>query len=139
MELISADISKAVLGAAYEVQNSLGCGFLEKVYENALALELRRAGFAVEQQRPIQVRYRHVTVGEYYADLCVAQSLIVELKAARQLDSVHEAQCINYLKASGIPLCLLINFGRPRLQYRRFVHQGQLQREPRMHADEAKT
>jgi GxxExxY protein len=114
-------LSEKVIGAAQRVSNSLGCGFLEKVYENALAVELRRQGLSVLQQRPITIRYEHEIVGEYFADLVVEGRIIVELKTARTLEAVHEAQCINYLKASGVPLCLLMNFARPRLDVRRII------------------
>ena len=96
--------------------NSLGSGFLEKVYENALALELRAAGFAVEQKRPIGVTYRGALVGEYFADLLVEDAILIELKTVRAIDSAHRAQCINYLRATGKRLCLLINLGRPRIE-----------------------
>src|SRR5258706_2436138 len=115
-------LSARVIGAAQRVSTTLGCGFLEKVYENALAIELRRNGLAVDQQPGIIVRYRREIVGEYLADLLVENRIIVELKAVRALDSIHEAQCINYLRASGLPLCLLLNFSRPRLDVRRIIN-----------------
>jgi GxxExxY protein len=114
-------ISERIIGCAFGVANTLGCGFVEKVYENALALDLRQAGFAVEQQAAVQVRYRGVIVGRYVADLLVERRVVVELKAVRALDDVHRAQCINYLNASGLHLCLLLNFGRPQLEYKRLV------------------
>jgi GxxExxY protein len=115
-------LSGRVIGAAHRVSNALGCGFLEKVYENALAIELRRSGLAVAQQRQIIVRYRQEIVGEYLADLLVADRIVVELKASKALDPIHEAQCINYLRASGLPLCLLMNFARPHLDVRRIIN-----------------
>ena len=115
-------MSAKVIGAAQTVSTTLGCGFLEKVYENALAVELRRLGLPVVQQCEIMVRYRDEIVGHYLADLVVGGQLIVELKAARDLDSTHAAQCINYLRASGLPLCLLMNFSRPRLDVRRIIN-----------------
>jgi len=115
-------LSARVIGAAQRVSTTLGCGFLEKVYENALAIELRHDGLDVAQQPEITVRYRREIVGEYIADLLVENRIIVELKAIRALDSIHEAQCINYLRASGLPLCLLMNFSRPRLDVRRIIN-----------------
>jgi GxxExxY protein len=114
-------LTSRVIGAAQRVSTVLGNGFLEKVYENALAVELRAEGLRVKQQDAIAVRYRNEVVGEYFADLMVEDRVIVELKAVRGIDSIHEAQCINYLKASGVPVCLLMNFARPRLDVRRFI------------------
>ena len=114
-------LTSRVIGAAQKVSTVLGNGFLEKVYENALAVELRAQGIRVKQQDGIAVRYGEEIVGEYFADLTVEDRVIVELKAVRSLDSSHEAQCINYLKASGAPICLLLNFARPRLDVRRFI------------------
>ncbi|MFQ5778472.1 MAG: GxxExxY protein [Terriglobia bacterium] len=115
------DLTEKILGSAFKVQNVLGCGFLEKVYENALVVELSRQGVPLEQQKLLQVRYVGVVVGDYTADLVVDKRVIVECKAVSQLDVVHEAQLLNYLKATGIRVGLLLNFGRPKLQYRRFV------------------
>ena len=115
-------LSRQVIGCAFSVHNALGAGFLEMVYENALALELRGAGLAMVQQQGLAVLYRGAVVGEYATDLIVEQSLLVELKAARALDEAHHAQCINYLKASGLRLGLLLNFGGPRLDIRRVVN-----------------
>ena len=114
-------LSNRIIGCALTVANTLGSGFLEKVYENALALELRRAGLAVAQQHGISVVYLGVTVGEYVVDLLVEGVLLVELKTVRALDHVHRAQCINYLRATGMQLCLLLNFGTPRLEIKRIV------------------
>lgn len=116
-------LTEAVIGAAYDVANSLGTGFLEKVYENALCHELRKRGIQVAQQYPIQVVYDRVVVGEYMADLVVESEVIVELKAVKQLDTVHQAQCLNYLKATGLKVALLINFGTPRVDVKRVVNQ----------------
>ncbi|MBI3912029.1 MAG: GxxExxY protein [Armatimonadetes bacterium] len=114
-------ITEKVIGCAYKVGNALGCGFLEKVYENALCYELRKAGLAAEQQRALTVYYDGVVVGEYFADLVVEDSVLVELKAVKALDDVHAAQCLNYLKTTGLRVCLLINFGTPRVDIRRIV------------------
>jgi GxxExxY protein len=117
------EITERVIGCAYTVINTLGHGFLEKVYENALAYELRRCGLVVEQQTSIKVMYDGVVVGDYVADLLVAGQVLVELKTARILDDMHVAQCLNYLKATGIKVCLLLNFGAPKVQIRRIVNQ----------------
>ena len=96
---------------------------MEKVYENALAHELRKAGLVVEQQKRIKIRYDGIVVGDYVADLLVRKQLLVELKAVKTLDDVHIAQCLNYLKATGLKICLLFNFGTPKVQIRRIVNQ----------------
>jgi GxxExxY protein len=114
-------LSEQIIGFAITVANTLGSGFVEKVYENALAHDLRKAGLLVEQQYGVVVRYDGVIVGDYSADLLVERSVLVELKAVRTLDAVHGAQCLNYLKATGLQLCLLINFGNPRLEIKRLV------------------
>ena len=119
--LLEEELTEKILGAAFKVQNTLGCGFLEKVYENAMVVELSRVGISVEQQKPMQVRYQGAIVGEYQADLVVDSRVMVELKAVSKLDSIHEAQLLNYLKATRVRVGLLFNFGCPRLQYRRFV------------------
>ncbi len=119
--LVEGELTEKILGAAFKVQNKLGTGFLEKVYANALLFELRRSGLLVESQKVFHVKYEGAIVGEYQADLVVAGKVIVECKAISNMDSVHEAQLINYLKASGVHVGLLINFGRPTLQYRRLV------------------
>jgi GxxExxY protein len=115
-------LCERVIRCAYQVANTLGAGFLEKVYENALAHELRTNGIKAAQQHPIQVRYDGVVVGEYLADLLVESNLVVELKAAKALDEIHMAQCLNYLKATDLTLCLLMNFATPRIEIKRIVH-----------------
>ena len=115
-------MTEKVIGCSYKVANALGCGFLEKVYENALAHELRRAGVSVEQQKPIQVQYDGIVVGEYVADLLAGGCVLVELKTVKQFDEIHMAQCLNYLRATGLKICLLINFGVPKLQIKRVIN-----------------
>ena len=115
------DISEKIIGCAFKVSNTLGCGFLEKVYENALAYELRKIGFIVGQQEDITVLYDGMEVGKYAADLLVEGGILVELKAVRDLNDIHRAQCMNYLRATGLKLCLLINFGYPRVEVKRIV------------------
>ena len=114
-------LSKQIIGCALTVLHTLGAGFLEKVYENALVHELRKAGLTVSQQHRLVVRYDGITVGEYAVDLLVDHVILVELKVAKGIDQIHHAQCLNYLKAAGLPLCLLLNFGSPRLEIKRFV------------------
>jgi len=114
--------AEKVIGCAYKVSNSLGVGFLEKVYENALVHEIKKAGLKVEQQHAIDVKYDGILVGEYVADLLVEGELLVELKSVQTLDKVHFAQCLNYLKATGLKVCLLLNFGKTKVQVRRFVN-----------------
>jgi GxxExxY protein len=115
------ELTQKILEASFAVHNALGAGFLEKVYANALSLELRQMGLACAQEVPFKVQYKSVVVGDYSADLVVEKRVLLELKACTGLDSVHEAQILNYLKASGIRVGLLMNFGKPRLEYRRFV------------------
>lgn len=115
-------LAECVIGPAFTVLNTLGSGFLEKNYENALALELRKAGLTVAQQQDVTVMYDGIAVGTYTVDLLVEDMLAVELKAVKALDDAHTAQCINYLKATGLRLCLLLNFGKSRLEIRRIAH-----------------
>jgi GxxExxY protein len=110
---------ETVIGAAYEVSNVLGAGFLEKIYERALIEEL---GLRVKAQAPFPVAYKGRHIGTYSADLVVEDRLLVEVKCVEQFSNEHLAQCINYLKASGLHLALLINFRRPKVQWRRIVH-----------------
>lgn len=115
------DLTRKILEGAFAVHDALGCGFLEKVYSNALLIELRNMDLRCENEIPFKVRYREVAVGDYCADLVVERRVLVDLKACAGLESVHEAQILNYLKASSIHVGLLMNFGKPKLQYRRFV------------------
>jgi GxxExxY protein len=114
-------VTERIITCVYRVSNTLGSGFLEKVYENPLAIELRKNGLRVEQQHPIGVFYNSEPVGDFAADLLVEDCVIVELKSARTLDDVHSAQCLNYLKATGVTVCLLVNFGRPRVEIKRLI------------------
>ncbi|KPL12983.1 GxxExxY protein [candidate division BRC1 bacterium SM23_51] len=116
-------ITEKIIGCTYTVANALGPGFLEKVYENALSHELRKSDLKVEQQKNIQVYYDDIVVGEYAADLLVEGSALVELKAAKALDEIHMAQCLNYRKATGLRICRLLNFGTPRVEVKRLVNQ----------------
>ncbi len=121
-------LTEKILACAFRVSNELGPGFLEKVYENALAHELRKAGCVVSQQHPIEVRYDGVVVGSFAADLLVEGRVLVELKACRAIDDAHVAQGLNYLKATGLTTCLLLNFGTPKVEIRRLMLGQQLGR-----------
>ena len=113
---------KAVIGAAYEVSNTLGAGFLEKVYERALTKELALRGLGVKSQVSYPVVYKGQRVGEYVADLVVENRILVELKCVDQFCSEHLANCINYLKASHVRLALLINFQKPKVEWKRIIY-----------------
>ena len=115
-------ITEITIGCAYKVINTLGPGFLEKVYENALAHEIDKSGLKVTQQYPMQIKYDGVIVGEYTADLLIEDQVIVELKTVKELDPTHMAQCINYLRATSKNVCLLINFSKAQLEYKRIVN-----------------
>ncbi len=106
------ELSKEIIRCFYKVYNTLGYGFLEKVYENALIHELRKAGLECKKQSPIQVYYDEIQVGEYYADIIVENKIMLELKAAEAIREEHEFQLINYLKATDVELGLLLNFGK---------------------------
>ena len=117
------EITDVILKSFYEVYNELGDGFLESVYENALAIVLCGNGLNVERQKDISVFFRRVVIGNFKADLVVDEKVIVELKAVRSLDPTHEAQLINYLKATTIEVGLLLNFGR-KPEFKRFVYDN---------------
>lgn len=114
------ELTQEIIGTFYDVYNALGYGFLEKVYENALVIELRVRGFQVEQQKPISIQYRNQIIGEYYADILINDLIIIELKATKALAKEHEAQLLNYLKATRYEVGLLMNFG-PQPKYKRKV------------------
>jgi GxxExxY protein len=114
-------LTERVLGAVFEVANTLGAGFLEKVYERALLKELKLRGIQATSQASFSVVYKGQCVGEYYADILVENMLVVELKCVDRLANEHMAQCLNYLRASGMCLCLLVNFQKPTVQWKRVV------------------
>ena len=122
-ELLYSELTHSIIGCAFEVINELGAGFLESVYENAMLIALASAGHAVVSQQPVTVHFRDRPVGDFYADLLVEEKVIVELKAVKALAPEHEAQVINYLNATGIQVGLLINFGNPRLEFKRFTRR----------------
>ncbi len=115
------EVWEVVKQAAHMVANTLGVGFLEKVYENALTIELRKRGLKVIQQYPLQVHYDGQAVGEYVVDLFVDDCVLVELKVAKAIDNIHEAIALNYLKASSLWLIGLINYGKPRIDAKRYI------------------
>jgi GxxExxY protein len=115
------DLVKAVVGAAYEVSNALGCGFLEKVYERALVRELELRGLQVHQQAPYPIEYKGVPVGNYVADLVVEGQIVVELKCVDCFTAQHIAQTLNYLRASNLKLALLINLQKPKVEWKRMI------------------
>ncbi len=114
-------VTARIIGCAFKVFNTLGYGFLEKVYENALAHELRKAGFAVEQQKPLPVFYDGIVVGDYYADLVIDGAIVIELKTAKAIDDSHIAQGLNYLRAGNTRRGLILNFGPQRVEIRRLA------------------
>ncbi len=120
-ELIHGDLVGQIVGAAFEVHNVLGYGFLEKVYENALLIELAKRGVKVEAQHALKVKYKEAIVGDYVADLIVDDKVIVELKAEQTYNKQHEAQLLNYLKATGLKVGVLTNFGRTKCEFKRLV------------------
>ena len=122
-ELLYSELTRSIIGCAFEVINELGAGFLESVYENAMLIALASAGHAVQSQQPVTVHFQGKPVGDFYADLLVEHKVIVELKAVKALAPEHEAQVINYLNATGIQVGLLINFGNPRLEFKRFTRR----------------
>jgi GxxExxY protein len=115
------ELTEGVLGAVFEVANNLGCGFLEKVYERALVRELGARGVRAAAQVPLEVKYKGYPVGEYFADIVVEEVVVVELKCVERLGNEHAAQCLNYLRASGMRVCLLVNFQRPKVEWKRIL------------------
>ncbi len=120
-KILYKDLSYKIVGLAMEVHNELGPGFLEKVYENALLVMFEENGISARSQVPIQVHFHSRVVGDYFADIVVEDSIIIELKAQDRIAEIHKAQTLNYLKATQFKLALLINFGKYRLEYERLV------------------
>jgi GxxExxY protein len=123
-------LTERVIGAIFEVSNTLGAGFLEKVYERALLKELSICGIKAVSQASFPVIYKGDYVGEYYADILVENRLVVELKCVEHLAVEHTAQCVNYLRASSKSLCLLVNFRRPTVEWKRVVYRFDSSRIP---------
>jgi GxxExxY protein len=115
------DITYEIRGAIFEVNRTLGSGFLEKVYERALMIELVQRGLKAESQVPLKVFYKDNVVGKYFADIVVESKVVLELKAAEKIEKIHEAQLLNYLKATGIKIGLLVNFKYPKAEIKRMV------------------
>ncbi len=120
--ILYEDLSYKIFGLAMEIHRKLGHGFLEKVYENALMLVLRREGIEAKQQAPIKVYFEGEIVGEYFADILVENKIILELKALNEITDAHMAQALNYLKATGLRLAIIINFAKRRLEYERIIN-----------------
>lgn len=120
-DLLYADVTHAIIGAAMEVHRTLGCGFLEAVYEDALAVEFGIQGLRYEQQKPLCVFYKGQKVRDYVCDFLVEENVLVELKAIKVLTATEESQILNYLKGTGLNVGLLINFGGSSLKYKRFI------------------
>ena len=116
-------LTGTIIKCAFQVSNELGAGFLELVYENAMLVALKDEGIKAVSQKPIEVTFRGQAVGTYFADLLVEETVIVELKAVKAIAPEHQAQIINYLKATGVEVGLLINFGNPKLEYKRFTRR----------------
>jgi GxxExxY protein len=116
------ELTKEIIGCAFEVQNNLGCGFLEKVYHKALTSEFNHKGLKADSKKSIKISYKGEKVGLYIPDFVVENKIIVELKTVEFLTKTHMAQVINYLKATGYEVGLILNFNRPRLQYKRVVN-----------------
>jgi GxxExxY protein len=120
------DLTERTLAAVFEVSNTLGAGFMEKVYQRALVHELRLRGMRAAGEVSFSVTYKSHVVGEYFADILVEDVLVIELKCAERLSNEHTAQCLNYLRASGRTLCLLVNFQKPKVEWKRIVYRFQL-------------
>lgn len=122
-ELLYGDLTYKVIGLGMEVHRTLGHGYLEKVYENSLMVLFSRSGIFAEQQVPIRVKFEGEIVGDYYADILVEQKLILELKVAERITAIHKAQTLNYLKATGLKLALILNFGAPSFEHHRLINR----------------
>jgi GxxExxY protein len=121
MQFLHKEVTEQIIGAAFEVHRTLGYGFLEKVYQRAMQVELRIRGLVAETESRIKVRYKECIVGDYCADLWVNEVVIVELKVCPQYNAADEAQLINELKATGVRVGLLINFGREKVEFKRLA------------------
>ncbi len=121
-DIFYKELSYKIIGLAMEVHSELGFGYLEKVYENALILLLKREGLNAEQQASIKVYFKDVVVGQYYADILVEDMVVLELKVANQISDVDKAQALNYLKSTGLRLAIILNFGKTKLEYERLVN-----------------
>ena len=121
--LLHGDLTYKIIGIGMQVHSTLGHGFLEKVYENSMMVALRSAGIFSEQQVPIKVVFEGVIVGDYFADILVEKTVILELKACERIADIHKAQALNYLKATGIDLALILNFGAKSFEHHRLINR----------------
>lgn len=121
--LLHGDLTYKIIGIGMKVHSTLGHGFLEKVYENSMMVALRSAGIFAEQQVPIKVVFEGVIVGDYFADILVEEKVILELKACDRITDIHKAQALNYLKATGIDLALILNFGAKNFEHHRLINR----------------
>ena len=121
--MLHEELTKKILAACFEVSNELGTGFLESVYERALLVVLKKYGLVAQSQIPLKVTFRNIVVGDFVADIVVENKVLIELKAVKNLAPEHQAQIVNYLRATGIEVGLLINFGNAKLEYRRFTRE----------------
>ena len=122
-DLLYSDLTRKIIGVAMEVHSRLGCGFLESVYEEAMAVELDLCGLKYERQKAIEVFYRGRKIKQFVCDILVEEKVLIELKAVKELTDVEHAQILNYLKATGLKLGFLINFGKKSLDYKRFIKE----------------
>jgi len=120
-KILYKDLSYKIVGLAMQVYNKLGYGFLEKVYENALMVLFQREGIQAKQQAPIAVYFEGEVVGDYYADILVEDKIILELKSVEEIINAHRSQVLNYLKATRLPLAIILNFGKNGLEHERLV------------------
>ncbi|MEK7399480.1 MAG: GxxExxY protein [Candidatus Poribacteria bacterium] len=116
-------ITERIINCAFIVSNTLGVGFLEKVYENAMFIELQKANLDTKQQFPIKIYYENICVGDYYADLLVNDEIIIELKTVKAIEEIHIAQLLNYLKATNKKVGLILNFAKPKVEIKRMVNK----------------
>jgi len=120
-EILHKDLSYKIVGLAMQIHSELGFGFLEKVYENSMMVLFHRENIMAKQQAPVSVSFEGEIVGDYYADILIEDKIILELKAIEKITDAHKAQALNYLKAIGLKLAIIINFGKQRLEYERIV------------------
>jgi len=116
------EITEKIIGCAFKVGNTLGCGFLEQVYQNSLVYELRKTGMLIEPQFTVYVHYEDIIVGKFIPDVLVERAVLVELKAIKSIGERETAQCLNFIKATKLTVCLLINFGNPKVEIKRIVN-----------------
>ena len=121
MNFIYKELSSKILNCAFTVHDTLGCGFLEKVYENALIVELKNRKIEVKTQQEFNIIYHDIKIGKYFADLVIENSIILEIKTISNIENIHRAQLLNYLKTSKLRIGFIINFHNPKLEYERFI------------------